>query len=199
MLSSVLGEFILEKLYNNEETQNYQFTIWLLGKIIFNVPQKNCIRCQDLSHWENLPFDKSLFNLDDNIGLPIGNLTSQLFASFLLNGFDHWVIEKLGFKYYGRYVDDFYIIDTHKERLTEAIPLIKEYLKTTVSVTLHPNKVYIQHYTKGVKFIGSVIKPNRIYVGNRLKGNAWNVFKEYRKILRKVIRRRPIYYITDVG
>ena len=102
-----------------------------------------------------------------------------------MNGFDHWVIEKLGFKYYGRYVDDFYIIDTDKERLTEAIPLIKEYLKATVSVTLHPNKVYIQHYTKGVKFIGSVIKPNRIYVGNRLKGNAWNVFKEISEDIKK--------------
>ena len=43
-------------------------------------------------------------------------------------------------------------------------------------MNLHPQKVYLQHCLKGVRFIGAVIRPNRIYIGNRTKYNL------YRKI-----------------
>jgi RNA-directed DNA polymerase len=47
---------------------------------------------------------------------------------------------------------------------------------------LHPNKIYLQHYGKGVKFLGSVIKPHRIYIGSRTKGNLHEVITEMNKI-----------------
>lgn len=43
-----------------------------------------------------------------------------------------------------------------------------------LKLKLHPQKFYLQHYSKGVKFIGAVIKPNRIYIGNRTKGNLYH-------------------------
>ena len=63
---------------------------------------------------------KLLYELDSiprisyNISLPIGNLTSQIFAVYYLNDLDHYLKEKLGCKYYIRYMDDFVILSNSK-------------------------------------------------------------------------------------
>jgi RNA-directed DNA polymerase len=112
--------------------------------------------------------------LPQNSGLPIGNLTSQIFANFYISAFDHFMKKELGIRYYGRYVDDFIIIHPDKEYLKSLIPVISNYLNNELKLKLHPKKIYLQHYTKGVKFLGTVIKPNRIYIANRTKGNFIN-------------------------
>jgi RNA-directed DNA polymerase len=43
---------------------------------------------------------------------------------------------------------------------------------------LHPNKMYFQHYTKGVKYLGAVIKPYRLYIANRTKGNLYHAIEK---------------------
>ena len=53
------------------------------------------------------------------------------------------------------------------------VPQIREKL-AKINVTLHPKKFYIQHYTKGVSFIGAVIKRERIYISNRIVHNTFN-------------------------
>lgn len=57
--------------------------------------------------------------IDSTDGLPLGYQTSQLLALLYLDEFDHWVKEKLHAKYYGRYMDDFYIISDSKEYLRD--------------------------------------------------------------------------------
>ena len=52
-------------------------------------------------------------------------MTSQFLAIFYLNDLDHYIKEKLGCKYYIRYMDDFIIIDTDKEKLKVVWNLIK--------------------------------------------------------------------------
>lgn len=52
--------------------------------------------------------DLIIDSTEGNVGIPIGNQTSQLFALLYLDGLDHFVKEKLGIKYYGRYMDDFF-------------------------------------------------------------------------------------------
>ncbi|HPP65033.1 MAG TPA: RNA-directed DNA polymerase [Candidatus Paceibacterota bacterium] len=151
--------------------------LYLLEKIIFNDPTKNCIIKGKKDDWVNLPKDKSLFFTEKGKGLPIGNLTSQLFGNVYLNDFDHFVKCKLGCKYYGRYVDDIVILHQDKEYLKSVIPQIKEYLKSNLSLEIHPNKIYLQHYSKGVNFLGATIKPYRIYIGNRTKGNFYQKIK----------------------
>ena len=64
------------------------------------------------SNWNDLPNNKSLFHSPLHCGLPIGNLTSQVFANFYMNTLDHYVKSELKLKYYGRYVDDFVIVQT---------------------------------------------------------------------------------------
>lgn len=177
--------------FNNEN--DLLFNIHLTKLIIFNEPQKNCILKQHISHWKDLPKEKSLFSIGNDVGLPIGNLTSQLFANFYLSEFDHFVNDELGIKYYGRYVDDFFLIVNNTQDANDVLKCIKEKL-LSLGVTLHPKKLYIQDIKKGIKFIGSVIKPNRKYIANRTKGNFFtkilNINKEYEN--KKVIYEKEI-------
>ena len=120
-----------------------------------------------------MPYYKSLFWSNSDCGLPIGNLTSQLFANFYLTGFDKYVIEELGIKYYGRYVDDFVLIHEDKEYLKLVRRKVEKYLWDNLKLKLHPQKVYLQHYSKGVRFIGAFIKRNYIQIGKRTKANLY--------------------------
>lgn len=157
---------------------------YLIEKIIFNDPTKNCIIKGDAPDWHGLPNNKSLFHAMPDCGLPIGNLTSQLFGNIYLTEFDHFVKRDLKIKYYGRYVDDIILIHKNKEYLRTLIPIVAEYLKKNVELELHPEKIYLQHYTKGVKFLGAVIKPYRIYIANRTKGNFYEAIERQNEIAR---------------
>ena len=82
--------------------------------VLMNKPSENCVIRGKPSDCDDLPKDKSLFHSPPDCGLPIGNLSSQVFANFYLNIFDHFVKHDLGMKYYGRYVDDFVLV--HESR-----------------------------------------------------------------------------------
>jgi len=117
-------------------------------------------------------------------GLPIGNLTSQLFGNVYLNEFDHFIKRDLKIKYYGRYVDDLILIHPDKAYLQYCITEIRYYLKKELQLILHPDKIYLQHYSKGVKYLGTVIKPHRIYIANRSKGNFYTAITKHNKVVR---------------
>ena len=78
----------------------------------------------------------------------------------------------------------FVIVHTDKEYLKTIITKLSDYLLSTLCLTIHPRKIYIQHYTKGVKFLGAVIKPNRIYIANRTKGNFYDAIEKQNAIAR---------------
>lgn len=162
-------------IFSNEK--EYEFYKKLIKDIIFNCPQHNCLAIGKIKNWkESIVKKKTLFGQDDFHGLPIGNVTSQVFSNIYLNDFDHFVIDELGLKHYGRYCDDFYILANTKEEILEAIPKIKNKLKKD-NVTLHPNKIYIQSFNKGIRFIGGVIKPNRIYISNKTKNKLFKMLR----------------------
>lgn len=148
-----------------------ELVIGLCRKLIFNDPVKNCIIKGSRKDWEGLPANKSLFHSAPGCGLPIGNLTSQVFANFYLHPLDRFIQAELGIEYYGRYVDDFVIIHPEKDYLKAIVPEIDRFLSENLRLCLHPDKQYLQHYSKGVGFLGAVIKPGRMYIGNRTKGN----------------------------
>lgn len=166
-----------------------ELVLEICHKIIFNSPTENCIIKGAAKNWEGLPKNKSLFQSPPNSGLPIGNLTSQIFANFYMSTFDHFIKKELGIRYYGRYVDDFIIVHPNKEYLKSLIPVISNYLNDELKLKLHPKKIYLQHYTKGVKFLGTVIKPNRIYIANRTKGNFYNAIQKQNQVIE--VRRKP--------
>ncbi len=148
---------------------NLDFISYLIKMIIYHDPTKDAVIKGDRSDWAGLPYDKSLFNAPRDTGLPIGNLTSQLFGNIYLDGMDKYIKHKLGFRYYGRYVDDFFMVCKDKQRLKLAMKKIDIFLKENLFLDIHPGKIYFQHIKTGVKFLGVFIKPYRIYIDKRCK------------------------------
>jgi hypothetical protein len=158
--------------------------LYLIRLTIFNDPRQGCIMKSKISQWDGLPPSKSLFYAGNNKGLPIGNLTSQLFANIYLDEFDHFMKRVLKLKYYGRYVDDVVVIHQDREYLKTVINRARDFLLTNLQLVLHPRKIYLQHYSKGVVFLGVIIKPYRIFESNRLKCNFYQAIQKQNKIAR---------------
>jgi hypothetical protein len=142
-----------------------------------NNPVEGCRIKGSRGDWEGLPDSKSLFRTNGVVGIPIGNLTSQVFANLYLNDFDHYVKRELKVRYYGRYVDDMVLVHHNKEFLKAVAGRLSLYLDTTLGLNLHPRKNYLQHYTKGVQFVGIYIKPYRRYAGRRIHERLKHVFR----------------------
>ena len=96
------------------------------------------------------------FNTKSGIGLPLGNLTSQLFVNIYMNEFDRFMKHKLKVKYYIRYADDFVIFSGNKEWLEKQTRSISEFLCKELELNLHPDKIFIKTLSSGVDFLGWV-------------------------------------------
>jgi len=187
---SINKNLLYEKLVNYLSQQQHKLPVnlsmiqYLISKTIFTDPKNDCIIKGNQSDWKGLPKTKSLFHAKENCGLPIGNLTSQLFANIYLNDFDHYIKEVCKIKYYGRYVDDFVLVHPDKDYLKSLIPHFSGFLQSNLQLTLHPDKIYLQHYSNGIKFLGVVIKPYRTYIAKRTKGNFYQAIEKQNKIIR---------------
>jgi len=91
-----------------------------------------------------------------NFGLPLGNLTSQLFVNVYMNKFDQFAKHKLKAKFYIRYADDFVILSNNKKWLETLIPKISRFLKSKLKLEMHPDKTFIKTFSSGVDFLGRV-------------------------------------------
>lgn len=89
-------------------------------------------------------------------GIPLGNLTSQLFANIYLNELDQFIKHKLKIKYYLRYSDDFVILGSNKEKLFDLIGPVKYFLNNELRLTLHERKIIIRKLRQGIDFLGYV-------------------------------------------
>lgn len=158
-----LLQLFIDKRYNDKDKQALKRLVYM---VVMHCPQNNCRYRSPKSKWIGLSPNKSLFNQDQYHGLAIGNLTSQLFANFYLSLLI-WHCKKLGIVYITEYVDDFVVVHKNKKELLSMIPKIRSYLKNNLYMTLHPKKYYIQYFSKGVSFVGGIIKPHRIYSSKR--------------------------------
>ena len=131
--------------------------------ILFN-PVDSCYIRGKVEDWKGLPRSKSLFCTPENCGLPIGNLTSQLFSNVYLNELDQYMKRVLKCRHYGRYVDDFYVVMDSKDALTHIAHRVDSFLEEHLGLLLHPDKTEIIDALYGVKFTGAFIKPYRRYI-----------------------------------
>ncbi|WP_419504855.1 reverse transcriptase domain-containing protein [Barnesiella intestinihominis] len=143
------------------------FIDYLVRSIIFNDPRENVIIRNHASKWDGLPLSKSLLHSHTDKGLPIGDLTSQLFSNIYMDVFDEYVKRSLRIRHYGRYVDDFYVVHPSKGYLTELIGVFRRFLEERLGLTLHPGKIYLQLCRKGVPYLGAFIMPHRRYPSRR--------------------------------
>ena len=88
------------------------------------------------------------------VGLPLGNLTSQLFANIYLNPFDQWVKHNLKVKHYLRYADDMVFLSADKQFLINILSEIKNFLQDNLKLNVHPDKIIIKTIASGVDFLG---------------------------------------------
>lgn len=157
--------------------------LWLLRKIIFHNHTRHCRIKGNRDDWIGLPTSKSLFHAEPGCGFPIGNLTSQLFGNIYLNDFDHFAAHSLPGVRYGRYVDDMLFVHRDKEALKGLMLRIRGYLWRELALEMHPKKIYLQHHSKGVDFLGASIRPYRILSRHRMKGNMWIAIMRWNRIL----------------
>ncbi|MBU3942395.1 reverse transcriptase/maturase family protein [Patescibacteria group bacterium] len=94
------------------------------------------------------------FNAKSGIGLPLGNLTSQLFANIYMNKVDQFMKHKLKVKSYIRYADDFVILSLNKEYLKNIVPEIESFLKNNLKLEIHFDKTSIKTIYSGQDFLG---------------------------------------------
>ncbi len=102
-------------------------------------------------------------------GLPLGNVTSQLFANIYLNEFDQFMKRTLDEPLYLRYCDDFAVVGTNRQKLASLLPLIEDFLKTRLKLSLHERKTSIRSVMAGIDFLGYVILPHRNVLRTKTK------------------------------
>jgi len=98
-------------------------------------------------------------NAETGKGIPLGNVTSQLFANIYLHELDWFMKQNLGIKHYLRYCDDFVVVSTDKAYLQSLIEPIRKFLMNKLKLELHPTKVSIHSWNQGVDFLGYVLRP----------------------------------------
>ncbi len=151
-------------------SRNHTRTVWVLKcdirKFFANINHEildNSLKKHIRSGYTILLLSKVVrsFHTKDRpgIGLPLGNLTSQLLVNIYMNEFDHFLKRELKVKYCVRYADDFVIMHEHKEYLENILPKISEFLEVRLKLSLHPDKVFIKTWASGIDFLGWVHFP----------------------------------------
>ena len=130
--------------------------------------------------WDLLPDSKSLFYQPKGKGIVIGNLSSQLLSNIYLSQLDRFVTMDLGYKHYGRYVDDSYLVvpAEKKDIALNDVKVIERYLQN-IGLKMHPKKTHVQEVKKGVPFLGAVVYPFFRVPGRRFKDNFYQAARKF--------------------
>lgn len=153
--------------------------LYMIKIAVYSYPTNHCWRKSPLSMWALIEPGKSLFCKPDGVGGAIGHLIWQNAMNYYLNEIDHWIVDELGL-HYGRFVDDSWIVTDNKEAMLAMMPEIRRRL-ADLGCTLHPHKFYCQHWSKGVEFIGTHIKIDRVYINNRIVRHAREAIQNLNK------------------
>ncbi len=110
-------------------------------------------------------------DVGENKGIPLGNLTSQIFANIYLNELDQFIKHKLKIKYYLRYADDFLILNTDTNITWKEIYLeyVKDFLEDVLKLELHPKKIDVRELKWGIDFCGYIVLPHHILPRTKTK------------------------------
>ncbi|MDZ7319997.1 MAG: reverse transcriptase/maturase family protein [candidate division KSB1 bacterium] len=145
--------------------------LWLLHVIVFHDPTKD-YELQDRDNLRHaLPPHKSLFHAKPFCGLPIGNLTSQLFANVYLNELDQFIKHVLKCRFYMRYVDDIVLLDALLEKLRAWQPLISNFVAERLAIAINERATRLAPVAGGVDFAGFIVRHDYMLVRRRVIGN----------------------------
>ncbi len=151
--------------------------LWLLKNVIGSFDSGGVIPAHAGIQGQNL--DSRMRGNDKNkVGLPLGNLTSQLLVNIYMNEFDQYVKHKMKIKYYIRYADDFVVMSRDRKCLECVCKKIEDFFTQELKLSLHPDKVFIKTIASGVDFLG------------------WVHFEKH-KTLRTVTKRRMFRKVSE--
>lgn len=144
-------------------------------KILFNILKRN------INDKELLNFTRVLIGNDDELGIPIGNYTSQFFANIYLNELDHYVKEKLNIKFCLRYMDDFIFLVKDKECAKDIMEKVKFFLVNVLHLELNKKSRYYPNKF-GCDFCGYIIFENYILLRKRFKTKIKRKIKKWNNL-----------------
>lgn len=156
--------------------------VWRLGG---GLQEVYCLKCDVSKYFESIDHKVLLYLIQKKIadrdtlwliekiirssneatgkGIPIGNLTSQLFANITLNALDQYMKHILRERYYIRYMDDFVVLGANKRHLHRVRESVEAFLLDVLHLRLHPKKAQIFPAREGIDFLGY-----RVYGTHRL-------------------------------
>ena len=91
-------------------------------------------------------------DMEAPVGIPIGNLLSQIYALIFLNPLDHFIKRVLKIKKYVRYVDDFILIGMSRPQCIELRKKIVDFIFRALKLQL--SKSTIATIRRGINFVG---------------------------------------------
>lgn len=167
------------KVFARKVSLNHTKTVWVLKcdirKFFASVDHqilKNILRSRITDKnviWLLENIIDSFYSTKEGVGLPLGNLTSQLLVNIYMNEFDQFVKHKLKIKYYIRYADDFVIFSRDKHYLKNLIVDIQKFLREKLQLELHPKKISITTVASGTDYLGWVHFPRHRVVRTATK------------------------------
>lgn len=160
-----------------------------ISKFFYNIPHD---KLSDIVEYY-FGYDKDIcwlcnkfINSTDGVGIPLGNQINQGFALLYLDGMDKLIKGELGIEFYGRYMDDFYLIHPSKEYLKYCLKIIKEFL---YSFELEVNgKTQIFPLKNGVNYLGfhTYLTPDGNVIRRLKNQNKRNAQKKYIRMAKLV-------------
>lgn len=175
-----------------KESENNTKTLWILKcdirKFFASIDQNILIRI--LEKYIKDPdiilllseIIRSFYSTKIGVGLPLGNLTSQLLVNIYMNYFDQWIKHRMKARYYIRYADDFLILNKDKDFLLELTPKIADFLDENLKLELHPNKLFIKTLPSGLDFLGWVNFPDYKVLRTSTKRRVLRALHESEKV-----------------
>lgn len=111
-------------------------------------------------------------------GIPLGNLTSQVFANIYLHELDCFIKHTVKVHWYIRYTDDGVVVSPSKTLLEELVQPIEDFLRVRFALTLHPRKVTIRKLSWGIDFLGYIVLPHYVLPRTKTKKRLVRRLKE---------------------
>ncbi|MBD3330619.1 hypothetical protein GF354_03770 [Candidatus Peregrinibacteria bacterium] len=133
------------------------------------------------------------YSTKEGKGMPIGNLTSQIFSNIYLKELDRYIKHILKCRAYVRYGDDFIVFDKNKEQLILIREKAVHFITDKLKLTMNPKNDFIIKAKQGLKFLGVIIYPggrklnkrNTNRINNRLNpvniGSYWGIINNHTK------------------
>lgn len=121
----------------------------------------------------------SFHTTNPGIGLPLGNLTSQLLVNIYMHEFDMYMKQELRVKYYIRYTDDFVILSDDEDYLEWLLGKIQSFILEKLHLRLHEDKVQIKTLASGVDFLGWVHFPHHRQIRTSTKRKMLRNMRHY--------------------